>query len=411
MKEPHPHIPPSLPALLTFAAGIASGRMMGAADVMATPWTEWLTHPMAVVVAVAALASIPLMYRRRQALATLAVLTATFFIGMMLWQRCPTAGWERASRSLLSPDMADEMSERREQLAEVYAAAGLQGDEYALVTAMTLGERQRVSSTLSAAYDTSGASHIFALSGLHLSVIYLMLSLSLPRRRFPHITLAVLLALLWAYAVLVGLRPSVVRAAVMLSIYTLITAIGRRTDGVAALVATAFLLLAVCPWWLFDVGFQMSFMAVLGISLFLPTLVRIGGLRAQRDYLYRITPEERIRRLDKYALRHYLRNALLMAAGWLWNIIALSLTAQVGVIPLIACYFGRFSTYAILANLLVSPLASLLIPLSFVLLALGVAVPCLPFLASVMSPCATLLTLLARLMNEWVGWIATLPGA
>ena len=411
MKAPHPHIPPSLPALLTFAAGIATGSMVGAADVTATPWTDPLTSPTAVAVAVAALAGIPLLCRRRKALAMLAVLTATFFIGMMLWHYSPMAGWERASRSLLAPAMADEMSERREQLAEVYAAAGLQGDEYALVTAMTLGERQRVSSTLSAVYDTSGASHIFALSGLHLSVIYLMLSLSLPRRRFPRTTLAVMLVLLWAYAVLAGLRPSVVRAAVMLSIYTLITTMGRRTDGVAALVATAFLLLAVCPWWLFDVGFQMSFMAVLGITLFLPTLVRIGGLRAQRDYLYRITPEEQTRRLDKYALRHYLRNALMMSAGWLWNIVALSLTAQVGVIPLIALYFGRFSTYAILANLLVSPMASVVIPLSFLLLALGVAVPFLPFLAPVMSLCATLLTLLARLMNEWVGWIATLPGA
>ena len=234
----------------------------------------------------------------------------------------------------------------RHTLLERYRQMGADDEEYAVVAAMTLGDKSAMSSELRDVYAVSGASHVLALSGLHLGIIYMVLSLLVVNRRFRLLSQVLIVTAIWAFALLVGLPASVVRAALMISTYALLSTIGRRRMSVNALALAAICILMVSPDSLFDVGFQMSFLAMLAILMLQPLFERV----VQREWL-----------LDRPVVR------------WLWGLTTVSLAAQVGVAPLVAYYFGRFSTYFLLTNLIVIPSATLILCLAPVALLLPVA--------------------------------------
>jgi competence protein ComEC len=187
---------------------------------------------------------------------------------------------------------------------------------------------------------------VLALSGLHLSIIYLLLSrLTLGRRRWWLTQVLVVLAI-WAYALLTGLSVSVVRAATMLTVYALFSLGGRRRSSLGVLSFTALVMLLVSPASLFDVGFQLSFAAMLAILTLQPLFERL----VSRDWL----------------LEHPLWR-------WLWGLTTVSVAAQVGTAPLVAYYFGRFSTYFLLTNFIVIPLTTAILYLALAALLLPVA--------------------------------------
>ena len=230
------------------------------------------------------------------------------------------------------------------------AAQPADGDEYAVLAAMTLGDKSAMTQELRDVYAVSGASHVLALSGLHLGIIYMLLSLLVVGRRFRVVTQLLAVAAIWAFVLLVGLPASVVRSAVMISAYALVSLAGHRRMSLNALALAALCILLVNPDSLFDVGFQLSFTAMLAILLLLPLV-------------------------DKQRIQRFLFDRPLLR--WLWGLTTVSLAAQVGVAPLIAYYFGRFSTYFLLTNLIVIPAAmailflallALLLPASGVLL-------------------------------------------
>ena len=234
--------------------------------------------------------------------------------------------------------------QQREQLLQRFNDSGLDGDAYAVVAAMSLGDKSALTRDVKSAYSVSGASHVLALSGLHLGIIYMLLSLFLPRRRWPALSQLLMILVVWAFVLLVGMPVSAVRSAVMLTIYGVLS-IGRRNKmSVNVLAFTAFLMLMWNPAWLFDVGFQMSFMAV-----------------------------------------------------WVWGMVAVSIAAQLGVAPLIAYYFGQFSTCFLLTNFLV-------VPAAFIILCLSIAVLLFP-------PLAYLLLYIVNGLNASLNTIATFPGA
>ena len=233
----------------------------------------------------------------------------------------------------------------RHTLLERYRQMGAGDEEYAVVAAMTLGDKSAMSSELRDVYAVSGAYHVLALSGLHLGIIYMVLSLLVVNRRFRLLSQVLAVAAIWAFALLVGLPASVVRAALMISTYALLSAIGRQRMSVNALALAAIGILMVSPDSLFDVGFQMSFLAMLAILVLQPLFERV----VQREWL-----------LDRPVVR------------WLWGLTTVSLAAQVGVAPLVAYYFGRFSTYFLLTNLIVIPSATLILCLAPVALLLPV---------------------------------------
>ncbi len=234
----------------------------------------------------------------------------------------------------------------RHTLLERYRLMGAGDEEYAVVAAMTLGDKSAMSSELREVYAVSGASHVLALSGLHLGIIYMVLSLLVVNRRFRLLSQMLAVTAIWAFALLVGLPASVVRAALMVSAYALLSTIGRRRMSVNALALAAITILMVSPDSLFDVGFQMSFLAMLAILTVQPLSERV----VRPEWLF-----------DRPVLR------------WLWGLTTVSVAAQVGVAPLVAYYFGRFSTYFLLTNLIVIPAAALILCIAPVALLLPVA--------------------------------------
>lgn len=260
--------------------------------------------------------------------------------------------------------------ERRAKLLDRLSESGVDGSAYAVVAAMALGDKSQLTTELRDAYAISGASHILALSGLHLGIIYTLLSLLLSRRRWQMVSQIVIIVSIWLFVFLVGLSASVVRSAVMVSIYALLSLGHRDKLSVNTLAFAAIVMLLFNPMALFDVGFQLSFMAVLAILLFYPLLESLWS--------------------QPFLLDHRLFR-------WLWTMLSVSCAAQIGVAPLIAYYFGRISCYFLLANLVVVPAAALILYLSLAVL----LIPSLAYL----------LIYIVDTLNQLLVTIAALPGA
>lgn len=247
---------------------------------------------------------------------------------------------------------------QRHGLLERYRQYGFDDEQYAVLAAMTLGDRSALSKELRDVYSTTGAYHVLALSGLHLGIIYMLLSFFTLGRRLRFLTQLLTIVALWAFAFLVGLSPSVVRSATMISVYALLSLSARQRMSVNALCFTAIVMLAFSPFSLFDVGFQMSYLAVFSILLWLPLLMGVFPA------------------------------PLLQRHGWLrwvWGVAAVSIAAQLGVAPLIAYYFGRFSTYFLLTNFIVVPAATCILYGMLLVLLLPVAAPLLAWLVGALN--------------------------
>ena len=259
---------------------------------------------------------------------------------------------------------------QRNILLQRLETAGLSDNQYAVVAAMALGDKSSLTKDLKETYSMTGASHILALSGLHLGIIYALLSLLVVGRRWQMITQVAIILSIWAFVFLTGMSTSVVRSAIMLTVYALLAIGHRQKMSVNTLAFTAIVMLLVSPQALFDVGFQMSFMAVFSILLFTPLFYRPFS--------------------SEYLMTHRL-------VKWLWGMVAVSIAAQIGVAPLIAYYFGRFSCYFLLTNFIVIPAATLILYLSLTTLlipSIGVV------LASIVG-----------LLNTTLLYISTIPGA
>ena len=238
------------------------------------------------------------------------------------------------------------MLQVRSQLTEQYRDAGLEGEAYAIISAMTLGDKSALTPDIRNPYNTTGAGHVLALSGLHLGIIYWLITFLMVGRRWQVASQVATILAIWAFALLTGLSPSTVRSAIMLTVYALMSIGYRRQASVNVLAFTAIVMLIVTPSAVFDISFQMSFLAVLAILLFYPLLYGLVPL--------------------PFLQRHPL-------ARCLWATAVLSVSAQIGVAPLIAFYFHRFTTYFLLANFVVIPEAYLILTGAAALLLSGSA--------------------------------------
>ena len=247
----------------------------------------------------------------------------------------------------------------------------LADDRYAVLAAMTLGDKSALTKELRDTYSITGASHVLALSGLHLGIIYFLLSwLTMGRKRRWFWSQVVLVIGLWTFAFMVGLPISVVRSATMFSAFALFSLGGRRPMSLGVLSFAAIVILVQNPYALFDVGFRLSFMAVLGILLFMPLFSHI------------VSP--------RWVQSHWL-------GGRLWSLMSVSVAAQLGVVPLIAFYFGRFSTYFLLTNLVVLPAA-------YFILCGAVLMLLVPF-----EPLANIELGIVDGLNRILGYLSQLP--
>lgn len=264
----------------------------------------------------------------------------------------------------------------RDKLLGRYEALDFGDDGYAVLAAMTLGDKSSLPAGVKNDYSVSGASHVLALSGLHLGIIYAVLVLMFSGLRRRMLAMPLVVCAIWAYVFIVGMPVSAVRSAIMLTVYSFVSMLNRDRMSLNALAVAAVVILICNPLDFYDVGFQMSFMAVLSILVFYRPLSLL-------------LPQKL---LSVYPVK------------WLWQLMAVSIAAQIGVAPLVAFYFNQFSCYFLLTNIIVVPAATLVLYGALLLIPLGVV----PVLQSAFAGC---LSAIVSLLNSGVSFVASLPGA
>ena len=288
----------------------------------------------------------------------------------------PSWSWQIIGQFKKNP-IRDKAYQIQHYFSQIFTEAGMSGDEYSIITAILLGNDETMEPELKASYASAGVSHILCVSGMHVGVIFMILNFLLqPLEYSKHLRLlkAILLMLfIWCYACITGLSPSVTRAATMFSFVTIGNMLRRNTNIFHSLFASLFILLIINPLLIFETGFQLSYAAVFGIVIFQQKMV---GLWEPKSKLI----------------------------NYFWNLITVSVAAQLATFPLSVYIFGQFPNYFLLANLSV-------ISLSFVVVVSGVCLLALSFIPVVSSWLAWLLTHEIRLMNFLIQSIEKLPGS
>jgi competence protein ComEC len=248
----------------------------------------------------------------------------------------------------------------------------LSENELAIVQALVLGEKRDISKVLYDDYAAAGAIHILAVSGLHIGIIYMiLLYIFNPIKRLFKSEKGVnilIIIMLWGFAFLTGLSPSVIRAVTMFSFFAFAKIINRDTNAINTLFLSYFTLLVINPNWLFHVGFQLSYLAVFFILWLVPIWNKF------------------------YYPKHLILKKF-------WGIITVTLAAQIGIIPLSLFYFHQFPGLFILTNLIVLPVIGLI-------LCLGILLIFLSSFNALPDWFAFSYNYLIKLLNSIIVWIA-----
>jgi competence protein ComEC len=204
--------------------------------------------------------------------------------------------------------------------------------ELGVAEALLVGYKGHLPDELTNAYIETGSMHVLAVSGAHVGIIFIGIVLLLKRipvrhRHWRKIETLIILACIWGFAFLAGMGPSIARATVMFTFFLMARAFRLDYEGYNVLGASAFCLLVYEPLMLFQVSFQLSFLAVLGMMLFFPVLNKMSPV------------------MHKWL-------------DYLWQIFLLGIAAQLGTLPLSLYYFGQFPVYFWLSGLIVVPVAS-----------------------------------------------------
>lgn len=250
--------------------------------------------------------------------------------------------------------------------------AGFKDDTLSIINALLLGQRQTIDKSIYNNYVNSGTIHILAVSGLHVGILLLILNvLFRPLLYFKfgnYLRPLIIVILLWAFAIIAGLSPSVTRAVTMFSIISIGMHLKRPANIYNTLAVSAFFILLVKPTFLFEVGFQMSYLAVIGIVSIQPILYKLWK------------PKYWI--LDKP-----------------WQIFTVTLAAQFGVVPISLFYFHQFPGLFFISNLVVIPFLGLI-------LGFGLLVIALALMNMLHSSIVTAYSFIIDSLNGFIAWIA-----
>lgn len=266
-------------------------------------------------------------------------------------------------------------SNLRNNLLKTLEIHGLSNNELAVASALILGYKDDLDNELKHSYSSAGATHVLAVSGLHVGIIFIAISFVLgvfdKNEKLTFTRLFIVLGILWAYATITGLSPSVVRAATMFSFVAIGKAFKRDSNIYNTLAGSALLLLIINPYLIMEVGFQLSYLAVLGIVYF-------------QKIIYR---------------RVHVKNKFL---DYIWSITSVSIAAQITTFPLGLLYFHQFPTYFFISNLVV-------IPAAMIIIALGIGLFITSWIPPVAGAFGFLLTWVIYGMNWVVISIDKLP--
>ena len=216
--------------------------------------------------------------------------------------------------------------------------------ELNVAVALILGQQQDIDPEISKDYQYAGAVHILSVSGLHIGFILLFVTFILKpvpnNKKGSLIKLIVILCSLWLFGILAGLAPSVVRSVTMFSFVAIGQHLRRSVNIYHTLLVSILLILLVQPGFLFDVGFQLSYLALFFILWFHPLLSKIWE------------PKNKI---SKY----------------IWDILSVSFAAQIGTLPLSLYYFHQFPGLFFITNLVIIPLTGFIMGLGVVVMVLA----------------------------------------
>ena len=264
-------------------------------------------------------------------------------------------------------------SKIRNRISNNLEKTHLQKDVLSIVMALLLGQQQDISKAILLDYQYAGAIHILSVSGLHVGFILLFVVRLLKpipnHRKGLAVKLIITLLSLWAFGILAGLAPSVVRSVTMFSFVAIGLFLKRSVNMYHSLLVSIFLILLFRPSFLFDVGFQLSYLALFFILWLQPLLASIW------------TPKYRV-------------------ITYFWEILTVSFAAQIGTLPTSLYYFHQFSGLFFITNLIVLLLLS-------VVLALTLLVVIIAGFGLVPSFLVQLLTYAIQLLNGMIGWVAS----
>jgi competence protein ComEC len=263
----------------------------------------------------------------------------------------------------------------RQKLLRIYKINKIKDDEFAVLSALTLGYKRDLTPELKESFSTSGAMHILAVSGLHVGIIFIILSkllFFLERRKYGRIVQSTLIILILIfYAMLTGLSNSVIRATIMFVFICIGRMFTRQVNIYNTLSASAFMMLLYNPYSIMDVGFQLSYLAVISIVFFQPKIYSLLNLR--------------------YKLPDYI-----------WQLVSVAIAAQIATFPLTIHYFNQFPVYFILSNILIIPFVSIIIYGALILF-------CFSFSTNISYIIAKGLQLITLVLNKNVKFIQDLP--
>ncbi|GEM65012.1 competence protein [Sphingobacterium faecium NBRC 15299] len=242
----------------------------------------------------------------------------------------------------------------RKNLVDKFKKYVADEESFQIAVALIVGYRTMMSSEVIHTFSNTGTIHVLSVSGMHVGIVFLFLMWILQQLNgnytFNFFRLVLLLLSIWAYTILTGMAPSILRAAIMLSFFLISRSMQREANMLNTMASSAFVLLLLEPNMLFDIGFQLSYCAVLGIVLLFPLFkcpIFLDGSRLGRI---------------------------------VWDSTMISLSAQIMTAPLALFYFGQFPNYFLIANVLV------IVPVTMIMY-IGIGMLFIPF----------------DLLNVWLG--------
>lgn len=264
----------------------------------------------------------------------------------------------------------------RQRIVKNLSQKSISPDAMAIVQAMFLGQKQEMNAALYNDYKNTGMVHILAISGLHIGILLLFLKMLLkPLLRLKYgktVHFALLLLFLWFYAFLIGFSASVVRAVTMFTAVLIGIQFKRRITVQNSLVTSLFFLLLLHPFYLWQVGFQMSYLAVFFIVGFQLLLKKI------------YQPKNR-------------------AGSYFWNLATVTLAAQLGVLPLSLYYFHQFSGLFLVSSLIFLPVLGLILGFGFVVIILA-------YFGVLPQLLATVFGQAVDFLNQGIAWLGSAEG-
>jgi len=262
----------------------------------------------------------------------------------------------------------------RQKMILKYSKYILDKEAASVASTLILGYKAELSREVLSAYSKTGTMHVLSVSGMHVGIVFFILNRLLwfmsRNKKLRIIRATVIISLIWFYALITGFSPSVCRAALMLSIYVLGKAVSRSSNSYNLVAASAVLLLIYNPYFLFDVGFQLSYLAVLGLIYFYPKIYHI----------------------------FYIKNWF---GDQVWSYIALSCAAQLATFPLGMYYFHQFPVYFLISNLFI------VLPVILIMY-LGIVFLFIPW-NIILKPLGWLLGQSITLMDNGLFYIEKLP--